>query len=119
MNAWIVRHDEALYEARRTLGEAIEEYGQGYSSRRSSLIKFSAGKVPSIHGNSSRHSGRAQDRQPDREPFDANGRMKDDDEEEDALYEGDEAAWTWEDHQWWAMMAGGTTGAGAPKTRGM
>ena len=32
MNAWIVRRDEALYEARRTLGEAIEEYGQGYSS---------------------------------------------------------------------------------------
>ena len=31
MNAWIVRHDEALYEARRTLAEAIQEYGKGYS----------------------------------------------------------------------------------------
>lgn len=32
MNSWIVRHDEALFEARRTLAEAIQEYGKGYSS---------------------------------------------------------------------------------------
>ena len=31
MSAWTVRHDEALFEARRTLAEAIEEYGVGYS----------------------------------------------------------------------------------------
>jgi hypothetical protein len=32
MSAWIVRHDEALYEARRTLlAEAIQECGKGYS----------------------------------------------------------------------------------------
>ena len=29
MNAWIVRHDEALLEAERTLAEAIQEYGPG------------------------------------------------------------------------------------------
>ena len=28
MSSWIVRHDEALLEARRTLAEAIQEYGQ-------------------------------------------------------------------------------------------
>ena len=29
MAAWIVRHDEALLEAKRTLAEAIQEYGPG------------------------------------------------------------------------------------------
>ena len=29
MAAWIVRHDEALLEAKRTLAEAIHEYGPG------------------------------------------------------------------------------------------
>ena len=36
MNSWILRHDEALFEAKRTLAEAIEEYGVGYSKSQQS-----------------------------------------------------------------------------------
>ena len=45
MNHWILRHDEALFEARRTLAEAIQEYGAlGTSTRtRSSSTKSQCG----------------------------------------------------------------------------
>ena len=36
MNNWILRHDEALFEARRTLAEAIHEYGSRESPPASS-----------------------------------------------------------------------------------
>ena len=40
MAAWIVRHDEALLEAKRTLAEAIHEYGPG--TKRASLPRTSS-----------------------------------------------------------------------------
>ena len=39
MNAWIVRHDEALYEVRRTLAEAIQEYAPVHSVGESSMYR--------------------------------------------------------------------------------
>ena len=40
MAAWIVRHDEALLEAKRTLAEAIHEYGPG--TKRASIPRTSS-----------------------------------------------------------------------------
>ena len=80
MNAWIVRHDESLFEARRTLAEAIEEYGQGYSSRRTSLIKTSTSKPRPSKSTSSQHGSQHADQHQEQGPFDSNGLMRDEDD---------------------------------------
>ena len=52
MAAWIVRHDEALIEAKRCLAEAIQEYGPGKprtSSHKGSLWHEHSQNAPSIH----------------------------------------------------------------------
>ena len=51
MAAWIVRHDEALIEAKRCLAEAIQEYGPGKprtSSQKGSLWHEHSQKAPSV-----------------------------------------------------------------------
>ena len=66
MNAWIVRHDEALLEAKRTLAEAIQEYGPGMQPP--PPVWDSSWKAPgSKQGGSSRASAgsRASDREQD------------------------------------------------------
>ena len=113
MAAWVVRHDEALYEARRTLAEAIEEYGPTSSTQRgsSSLQIPSAGRshrvspAPSVQNSSHRRS--------DRGPFGSNGLLREDDEDEDpeaqehqSFATGDQGGeWSepwWQSREWWS-----------------
>lgn len=112
MAAWVVRHDESLYEARRTLAEAIEEYGPTTSNPRSSgdLPTTSGGRshrgspAPSVQQSSHQRS--------DRGPFGANGLLREDDEEEgqegidhQASEHEDGGEWTepwWQSRDWWS-----------------
>ena len=87
MSSWIVRHDEALYEARRTLAEAIQEYGPGYSDdsvRTGALQRPLASRLTRdrLDAASERRSAG---------PFDESGRMRDEteDEQDDDPQHGD------------------------------
>ena len=59
MAAWIVRHDEALLEAKRTLAEAIQEYGPGKSKNTSSRGTSGKGGAWTWSPHPSRVSSRA------------------------------------------------------------
>ena len=98
MNAWIVRHDESLFEARRTLAEAIEEYGQGYSSRRTSLIKTSTSKPRPSKSTSSQHGSQHADQHQEQGPFDSNGLMRD---EDDLRAQNPDEPDPWRDYAGW------------------
>jgi hypothetical protein len=112
MNAWIVRHDEALYEARRTLAEAIQEYAPVHSVGESSSVRASLKKVATSSMAASWQGSRRDDFSPVRgdSPFDDNGRMRDD-EGEGADWEDHEStpaapqeSWQntwWSQQQWW------------------
>ena len=65
MTAWIVRHDEALLEAKRTLAEAIHEYGPGIQPSAPFWGPTWKGQGPkgSRAGTGSRSSDREQDLQ--------------------------------------------------------
>ena len=98
MNAWIVRHDESLFEARRTLAEAIEEYEQGYSSRRTSLIKTSTSKPRPSKSTSSQHGSQHADQHQEQGPFDSNGLMRD---EDDLRAQNPDEPDPWRDYAGW------------------
>ncbi|OLQ10860.1 hypothetical protein AK812_SmicGene5400 [Symbiodinium microadriaticum] len=93
MSGWIVRHDEALLEAKRTLAEAIQEYGpeakQDYVSRTTSWR--TSGK--------SRSAGSSERGAPDEEPLEET--IEEAHEEEEEGPEGSRASETWAD-QWWS-----------------
>ncbi|CAE7554266.1 unnamed protein product, partial [Symbiodinium necroappetens] len=93
MSGWIVRHDEALLEAKRTLAEAIQEYGpeakQDYVSRTTSW------RTPG----KSRSPGSSERGAPDEEHFEEN--LEETNEEEEEGPEGSRASETWDD-QWWS-----------------
>lgn len=99
MNSWIVRHDEALFEARRTLAEAIQEYGsKGYSGTRPSTRRSST----SNQSQWETRSTRSRTRPPS--VFDEHGRLQDSDEEEEANAEETHDPWTnewWSQEGWW------------------
>ena len=86
MNAWIVRHDESLFEARRTLAEAIEEYGMGYS-RGASTVGLTSRKIHESQMWELRESG----------PFREDGRL--DEEDDDDTWQRQSQATSWEN--WW------------------
>ena len=88
MNAWILRHDESLFEARRTLAKAIEEYGMGNSSGTSSVGLTSR----KIH-ESQRYSA------PEQGPFRDDGRLEE--EEEDDHWQRQSQASSWENWGQW------------------
>lgn len=95
MNSWIVRHDESLFEARRTLAEAIHEYG-GYSGRKALTTRSSPSKAPSGPRSKTPSLRSAQ-------PFDENGLMQDTDDE--GQQEQNDTAWTdnwWNQQSWWS-----------------
>ena len=119
MNAWIVRHDEALYEARRTLAEAIHEYAPEGSVGESQSVRGLSGRsIPpsrplseappgSLRGESPRTSVSGF-RSAEDNPFDENGRMRDEEDQPD--WHGsqrsahDDNAWHdqwWQGHRWW------------------
>lgn len=60
MQQWIVRHDEALFEARRALAEAIQEYGGGESRTPSSFASTSA--LATLSGRQSHRGARSSTR---------------------------------------------------------
>ena len=96
MNSWILRHDEALFEAKRTLAEAIEEYGVGYSkSQQSDRPMSSPGGFNEGTSTQSRHSG----------PFRDDGRLAEGDDTNDDLEDdGQNDQWEnwsqWSRHTW-------------------
>ena len=75
MSTWILRHDEALFEAKRTLAEAIEEYGMGYSRSQRSTRSAATTQAALSERAPSHHSHAAG-------PFRDDGRLDEDDEEE-------------------------------------
>ena len=92
MNAWIVRHDEALYDARRTLAEAIQEYGGRDSHTRRSSTSTQSFEPRSLGAAASEEESR------ENFPFREDGRMQDDegDYEEQSIHSNS----TWGDHFW-------------------
>ena len=113
MSAWIVRHDEALYEARRTLAEAIQEYGKGYSGSTRTATRSERGG----HSHQDQQSERSHKAPQEPGPFDENGRLRDSNEDEETAEHDSQNWWTqsswwgyrsgwrdydrWEDHGWW------------------
>lgn len=115
MNAWIVRHDESLFEARRTLAEAIQEYGSPHGV---SSFKKSASQVRSYgtthpvmadveEAESSSHHPEEQEQS----PFDEHGRMREEISERHydhaSNWSGSQAGWKdwntgwWSNQDWW------------------
>lgn len=98
MSAWTVRHDEALFEARRTLAEAIEEYGVGHSKIASQQGRtLTAQNLPSTTRSTT--SG----------PFRDDGRLDEDEQDLDEQASEHHDAWSssgwrdwngWHDWQW-------------------
>ena len=82
MNNWILRHDEALFEARRTLAEAIHEYGSHatppVSSHQPSVSRLwetsrnTRSSVSSSSGRQDQEYG----------PFDPSGRLREDEDDD-------------------------------------
>ena len=109
MNAWIVRHDEALYEARRTLAEAIQEYAPEQAGGDSSFAKGSSRKSVTTSMAASWSGSRRDDSPPARgdSPFDDNGRMRDEEEEADWGDHVSVPATPWEswNDNWWSQPA--------------
>lgn len=104
MNAWIVRHDEALYEARRTLAEAIQEYGPEYSTAKPSTNRSEGRRstTPSVIGGSSRREASPRG---SAELFDDYGRLQEDEPSEAVDHEEQQSEWQdpWWQHQgWWS-----------------
>ena len=108
--AWIVRHDEALYEARRTLAEAIQEYAPVHSVGESSTHRGYGKRTTTTSMAASWSGSRREDSPPARgdSPFDDNGRMRDEEEEIDwgdhASAPADSTTWAdpwWNNHNWW------------------
>lgn len=107
MNSWIVRHDEALYEARRTLAEAIQEYAPGQQGESSSTREWTwQSRTPpaAVSGGGSRRDDSP--RSAADEVFDDNGRLHDGmpTRHHDEADDYDDHAWTddwWNQDQWW------------------
>lgn len=105
MNNWILRHDEALFEARRTLAEAIQEYGPQASSSvnspQPSVSRFwetTRNTRSSVSTSSGRHES-------EHGPFDPSGRLREDDDEDgndEVNSHQDEVRSQWnQDHDWY------------------
>lgn len=104
MNNWILRHDEALFEARRTLAEAIHEYGSHatppVSSHQPSVSRLwetsrnTRSSVSSSSGRQEQEFG----------PFDPSGRLREDEDDDgnDGAASHHEDAWSqwYQDHDW-------------------
>lgn len=105
MNAWIVRHDEALYEARRTLAEAIQEYGPEYSTGKPSTVRSEGRRstTPSVIGSGSRRDASPRGAS---DFFDEHGRLREDDPSEEAEHtEEQQSEWQdpwWQQQSWWS-----------------
>ena len=102
MAAWIVRHDEALLEAKRTLAEAIQEYGPG--PKRSSLSRTPSWKTSSRQPRQSRGSSEHEHEEQDEEA--GEGAPTDEAEELDEGAASENVAEVeegreWSDH-WWS-----------------
>ena len=105
MNNWILRHDEALFEARRTLAEAIHEYGSHatppVSSHQPSVSRLwetsrnTRSSVSSSSGRQDQEYG----------PFDPSGRLREDEDDDvnDGAASHHEDAWSqwYQDHDWY------------------
>ena len=101
MNAWILRHDEALYEARRTLAEAIQEYGIPESSRASTRAASITTRSPMEEVRSLHPAD--EEEPPGFSPFDDDGRMREEDEAPDSASHAD---WQWSQYNWWQGYSG-------------
>ena len=116
MNNWILRHDEALFEARRTLAEAIHEYGSRESppasSNRPSVSRLleQSRTARSVVSSS---TGRPE---PEQGPFDPSGRLREDEDEgedgNDGSVSHQEDAWSqWnQDRDWYGDHGWNTSG---------
>ena len=103
MNHWILRHDEALFEARRTLAEAIQEYGVLGPSTTRSQVSASASRGPwesqSQHGAVSHRSSRPAE---EGGPFDGNGLLREDEDDPGDSASAAPAQSEWHGHTgWW------------------
>lgn len=99
MQQWIVRHDEALFEARRALAEAIQEYGLGDSSTppvssASTVTRSSTRFRHQMDGNTTATNS------VDGPPFEENGRMREEFDEEDQVSEAHYSQWSWNAESW-------------------
>ena len=110
MAAWVVRHDEALMEAKRTLAEAIQEYGQ--IPKRSPTTRSSPPMSSGRMSSGGAQGGRWQDEQAEGTATpEANSYAADDDAEERAdepdPSESGTSPWdgwsnhSWRGQQWW------------------
>ena len=98
MQQWIVRHDEALFEARRALAEAIEEYGQGEHHTPSASNASTATLPTSRHRRQAEWSTAASE--PSDGPFQDNGRMREELGEDGGESEAQHSQWGWWDRDW-------------------
>ncbi|OLP83111.1 hypothetical protein AK812_SmicGene36174 [Symbiodinium microadriaticum] len=103
MAAWIVRHDEALLEAKRTLAEAIQEYGPGskVSSSKSSTSWRSQYRGYTRPQGSSESGGTHPDPEEPGNLEEENEDHQDHEEETGETREDSEAAGDWWD-SWWS-----------------
>ena len=102
MSGWIVRHDEALLEAKRTLAEAIQEYGP--EAKRSTPPRTSSWRPSSAGGR--RQGSSSGEGAPEAETENEATEVGDEDENESQTAstehrEGSRASEEWWD-QWWS-----------------
>ena len=116
MAAWIVRHDEALLEAKRTLAEAIHEYGpdktrpstnssaRGWNSRHSSRAPSeTGGRIPRTTSSQRETTERSHTEAEDEEedlPGEENAEANEHEEDEYDWYNGWWSNWDWRGSGW-------------------